>query len=79
MNFIICINLKILIQLLNIKYTDYDVVAKGFGGIGIKVDSSNENNLEEVFQNAREHYANGKSVLLNVLIGKKYFKPNNTK
>ncbi len=55
-------------------FTDYDVVAKGYGGIGFKMDRSNDSNLNEVFQNARNEYAKGKSVLINCLIGKTNFR-----
>jgi len=50
------------------------VVAKGFGGVGVKMDASNDDNIEEVLQKARSEYAKGKSVLINVLIGKTNFR-----
>ncbi len=56
------------------QYTDYDVVAKGYGGVGLKMDRSNDENIEEVLQKARKEHANGKSVLINALIGKTDFR-----
>lgn len=50
------------------------MVAKGFGGVGIKMDASNESNIEEVLQKARSEHGKGKSVLINVLIGKTNFR-----
>ena len=38
------------------------------------MDRSNENSIEEVFQQARNEYAKGKSVLINALIGKTNFR-----
>lgn len=58
----------------DLAYTDYDVVAKGYGGVGIKMDRSNDSNIEELLQKAREEHANGKSVLINALIGKTDFR-----
>lgn len=58
----------------NEQYTDYDVVANGFGGVGIKMDVSNNSNISEVFQGARKEHASGKSVLINALIGKTNFR-----
>lgn len=58
----------------DLDYTDYDVVANGFGGVGIKMDVSNNSNIREVFQSARKEHACGKSVLINALIGKTNFR-----
>lgn len=58
----------------DLAYTDYDVVAKGFGGVGLKMDRSNDSNIEEVLQLARKEHASGKSVLINALIGKTDFR-----
>lgn len=49
-------------------------MAKGFGGVGLKLDKSNESNIEEVLEKARAEYAKGSSVLINCLIGKTNFR-----
>ena len=50
------------------------MVAKGYGGVGIKLDRSHNDSIEEVFKNARDEYAKGHSVLINCLIGKTNFR-----
>lgn len=50
------------------------MVAKGFGGVGIKMDRSNDSNIEEMLQKARDEHAKGNSVLINALIGKTDFR-----
>ena len=50
------------------------MVAKGFGGIGIKMDRSHDNSIEETLQEARAEHAKGNSVLINALIGKTNFR-----
>lgn len=40
----------------------------------MKIDRSHDSKLEEVFKKAREEHAKGKSVLINALIGKTYFR-----
>ncbi len=42
--------------------------------MGLKMDRSNDENIEEVLQKARKEHANGKSVLINALIGKTDFR-----
>ena len=49
-------------------------MAKGFGGIGYKIDRSDDLSLEEVLQRAREDHLKGNSVLINALIGKTDFR-----
>lgn len=58
----------------DLAFTEYDVVAKGFGGVGIKLERQHDSNIEEVIQNAREEYMKGKSVLINAFIGKTNFR-----
>jgi acetolactate synthase-like protein len=58
----------------DLDFTEYDVVAKGFGGVGLKLDRTHDNSIEEVLQKAREEYAKGNSVLINALIGKTNFR-----
>ena len=50
------------------------MVAKGFGGVGMKIDRSHDSCLEETLQKAREEYKKGNSVLINALIGKTNFR-----
>ena len=56
-------------------YCDYDVVANGYGGVGIKVsrEMSNED-ISEALKRAKEISRGGKPVLLNCLIGKTNFR-----
>ena len=42
--------------------------------MGIKLQREDDDNIEEVFQKARKEYNNGKSVLINTLIGKTNFR-----
>jgi len=58
----------------DLAHTDYDVVAKGYGGVGIKMDRSNDSNIEEILQKARTEHSKGNSVLINALIGKTDFR-----
>jgi len=53
-------------------YTNYQIVADGFGGKGFLLD--NENNTERVFEEALAEYNKGSSVLINALIGKTNFR-----
>jgi thiamine pyrophosphate-dependent acetolactate synthase large subunit-like protein len=52
--------------------TDYHVVAEGFGGKGFLLDK--EEDINDVFQNAKETARNGTPVLINALIGKTDFR-----
>jgi acetolactate synthase-like protein len=49
-------------------------VAKGFGGVGLRLDRSNDSNIAEILQKARDEYAKGSSVLINCMIGKTNFR-----
>jgi acetolactate synthase-like protein len=62
------------IYLLIIKYNDYEVVSRGFGGAGLKLDKSHDDKIEQVLEEARAEYKKGKSVLINALIGKTSFR-----
>ncbi|XP_013399921.1 acetolactate synthase-like protein [Lingula anatina] len=57
-----------------LEFTDYHVVADGYGGKGIKLDRDNEDNMEEVIKEAQKLCREGKSVLINTLIGKTNFR-----
>jgi len=53
-------------------YSNYDVVAKGYGAEGIKIDSLK--GIQSVLQRAKEISLNGSPVLINALIGKTDFR-----
>ncbi|XP_064635830.1 2-hydroxyacyl-CoA lyase 2-like [Lineus longissimus] len=55
-------------------FTDYHVVAEGYGGKGYKLDRSNEDQIREILQQAVRDSKKGKSVLINTLIGKTNFR-----
>jgi acetolactate synthase-like protein len=49
-------------------------VAKGYGGMGFKLDRSDQDTIGELIEKARDEYKNGKSVVINALIGKTNFR-----
>ena len=53
-------------------HTDYHAAAMGFGGSGYKVDDPEL--VPEVLSQAKEDAANGRTVLINALIGKTDFR-----
>lgn len=53
-------------------YSDYDVVAKGYGADGMRVD--NMNDFKIAVEKAKESVKNGKSFLINAVIGKSSFR-----
>ncbi|XP_071099924.1 2-hydroxyacyl-CoA lyase 2-like [Haliotis cracherodii] len=55
-------------------YSDYDVVAEGYGGKGYRLDRTNEDNIKEVLERALKDYRAGNTVLINALIGKTNFR-----
>ncbi|KAK6191683.1 hypothetical protein SNE40_003306 [Patella caerulea] len=55
-------------------FTDYDKVAEGYGGKGYRLDSTNEDRIKEVLQEALKESQNGNPVLINTLIGKTNFR-----
>ena len=57
-----------------VQFTDYEEVARGYGGQGLRLDRTNEDNMEEVLKQALQEYRKGNSVLVNVLIGKTNFR-----
>jgi len=50
------------------------VVAEGYGGVGMLVDRSNESEIDDVLRAAQRDTAQGRSVLVNCLIGKTSFR-----
>jgi acetolactate synthase-1/2/3 large subunit len=55
-----------------LRYTDYHIVAEGFGGKGFLLDSPND--IDDVFKQAKNTVRNGTPVLINTLIGKTDFR-----
>lgn len=53
-------------------YSDYHIVAKGFGGDGVKIDKVSE--LESAILQARKVNSQGKPFLINAIIGKSDFR-----
>jgi len=57
-----------------VQYCQYHVVAEGYGGVGMLLDRSNEAQMEDVFIGAQRAASEGRSVLVNCLIGKTSFR-----
>ncbi|KAG7316250.1 hypothetical protein KOW79_019791 [Hemibagrus wyckioides] len=55
-------------------FTDYHVVADGFGGKGYLISQEEESRLKDIVKEAQRECKEGKAVLLNVLIGKTNFR-----
>lgn len=55
-------------------FTDYHVVADGYGGKGYLIGREDESQLEDIIKKAQKECKEGKAVLLNVLIGKTNFR-----
>ncbi|MGD8523394.1 MAG: thiamine pyrophosphate-binding protein [Desulfobacterales bacterium] len=55
-----------------LRYTDYHIVAEGFGGKGFLLD--NPEDIDEVFRQAKETARSGTPVLVNARIGKTDFR-----
>jgi acetolactate synthase-1/2/3 large subunit len=55
-----------------LRYTDYHIVAEGFGGKGFLLD--NPKDIDDVFKQAKETARSGTPVLINALIGKTDFR-----
>ena len=55
-----------------LRHTDYHIVAEGFGGKGFLLDRPED--IDEVFEKARENARSGIPVLVNALIGKTDFR-----
>jgi len=49
-------------------------VAEGYGGVGLRIDRSNESEIEGVLRRAQHEAGQGHSVLVNCLIGKTSFR-----
>lgn len=59
----------------NLEYSDYDVVANGFGGVGYKLDGNSSNEeITTTLKQAQETSRGGKPVLVNCFIGRSDFR-----
>ena len=56
------------------QFSDYDKSVEGIGGKGMRLDRTNEAEMEQVLQQAMDDSRKGTSVLVNVLIGKTDFR-----
>ncbi|CAL8351300.1 unnamed protein product [Lota lota] len=55
-------------------FTDYHIVADGYGGKGYLIGREDEDRLNDIIKSAQRECREGKSMLLNVLIGKTNFR-----
>jgi acetolactate synthase-1/2/3 large subunit len=55
-----------------LRYTDYHIVAEGFGGKGFLLDKPE--NIDDILAEAKKAAKDGRSVLINALIGKTEFR-----
>lgn len=55
-------------------FTDYHIVADGYGGKGYLMGREDEDKLDELIKGAQKEAQEGKATLLNVLIGKTNFR-----
>lgn len=55
-------------------FTDYHIVADGYGGKGYLIGREDESQLDDIIKKAQKECGEGKAVLLNVLIGKTNFR-----
>ena len=57
-----------------VQFSDYDTVAVGYGGVGLSLDRTSDAHIEDVFCQAHQEALQGRSVLVNCLIGKTSFR-----
>uniref|UniRef100_A0A8C0Y4G2 2-hydroxyacyl-CoA lyase 2 n=1 Tax=Cyprinus carpio carpio TaxID=630221 RepID=A0A8C0Y4G2_CYPCA len=55
-------------------FTDYHIVADGYGGKGYLIGREDESRLDDIIKKAQKECREGKAILLNVLIGKTNFR-----
>lgn len=55
-------------------FSDYETVALGYGGKGVRLDRTKDDTIKEVLEEAIKLNRNGDSVLVNALIGKTNFR-----
>ena len=56
------------------QHTDYDKVAEGYGGVGYQIKNGTNEDIDEIFEKAKEMQKKDKPVLINALIGKTDFR-----
>ena len=56
------------------QFSNYETVAEGYGGKGLRLDRTNEDIIPEILQDAIKLSREGHSVLVNALIGKTNFR-----
>ena len=56
------------------QFCEYQTVAEGYGGTGMRIDRTNEDILVELLRKAQQQCRDGQSVLVNCLIGKTAFR-----
>ena len=62
----------IIFLLIYFQHTEYDRVAEGYGGAGLKLKNADQ--IDDVFARAQELQRNGKAVLINAIIGRTNFR-----
>lgn len=62
------------IKTISLQFTDYETVAIGYGGKGLRLDRTKDDNIKEVLEEAINLSRKGDSVLVNALIGKTNFR-----
>uniref|UniRef100_A0A6Q2YG24 2-hydroxyacyl-CoA lyase 2 n=1 Tax=Esox lucius TaxID=8010 RepID=A0A6Q2YG24_ESOLU len=55
-------------------FTDYHIVADGYGGKGVQIGRKDEDKLDDLIKEAQKETREGRATLLNVLIGKTNFR-----
>uniref|UniRef100_A0A673FYP4 2-hydroxyacyl-CoA lyase 2 n=1 Tax=Sinocyclocheilus rhinocerous TaxID=307959 RepID=A0A673FYP4_9TELE len=55
-------------------FTDYHIVADGYGGKGYLIGREDESQLDDIIKKAQKECREGKAILLNALIGKTSFR-----
>ena len=56
------------------QFSNYETVAEGYGGKGLRLDRTNEDIIPEILEDAVKLSLEGHSVLVNALIGKTNFR-----
>ena len=57
-----------------LQFTDYDKVAEGYGGAGLQLGQSSDEEIEATLKKAQDLASKGKAVLINALIAKSNFR-----
>jgi hypothetical protein len=62
------------IPIFSLQFTDYHVVAEGYGGRGLTLNEQHSADIASVLQKAQALSRDGHAVLINALIGKTDFR-----